>query len=58
MRLMAQALHDYTALLPLVEFRDINVTLPGKSTPGAIEAGIYWAAAGGIGEKLFWALIA
>jgi type III pantothenate kinase len=47
-RLMAQALHEYTALLPLVEFRDTTLTLPGKSTRAAIEAGIYWAVAGGV----------
>jgi type III pantothenate kinase len=47
-RLLSQALHDYTALLPLVEPPRQPPPLPGKSTPAAIEAGVYWAAAGGI----------
>jgi type III pantothenate kinase len=47
-RLMAQALHDYTALLPLIQVRSSNPELPGLSTPAAMEAGIFWAAAGGI----------
>src|SRR5262249_54639868 len=47
-RLMAQALHEHTALLPLVEIRSAHPPLPGQSTPAAIEAGVYWAVAGGI----------
>lgn len=47
-RLMAQALHDYTALLPLIQVSDANPELPGLSTPAAMEAGIFWAVAGGI----------
>jgi type III pantothenate kinase len=47
-RLMAKALNDYTALLPLVEVRGANPELPGTSTVSAIEAGVYWAVAGGI----------
>jgi len=47
-RLMAQALHDYTALLPLVDPPRPNPPLPGQSTTEAIEAGLYWAGAGGI----------
>jgi type III pantothenate kinase len=47
-RLMAQALHDYTALLPLVEVRASNPALPGTSTEDAIAAGVFWAVAGGI----------
>lgn len=47
-RLMAQSLHDYTALLPLIQVRGSNPDLPGLSTPAAMEAGIFWAAAGGI----------
>jgi type III pantothenate kinase len=49
MRMMAQALHEYTALLPLVAI-DRGV-LPGKSTDQAIRAGIFNAVAGGI-ERL------
>jgi type III pantothenate kinase len=47
-RLMAQALHGYTALLPLVEIRQANPPLPGINTRAAIEAGVFWAVAGGI----------
>jgi type III pantothenate kinase len=47
-RLMAKALHDYTALLPLVEVDWTNPPLPGNSTVGAIKAGVFWAVAGGI----------
>jgi type III pantothenate kinase len=47
-RLMAQALHDYTALLPLVKVEQSTPPLPGTSTPAAIEAGVYWSVVGGI----------
>jgi type III pantothenate kinase len=47
-RLMAQSLHDYTALLPLVEVPRRVPALPGTATIPAIEAGIFWAVAGGI----------
>ncbi len=47
-RLMTQALHDYTALLPLVKVEHANPPLPATSTPVAIEAGVFWAVAGGI----------
>jgi type III pantothenate kinase len=49
-RLMAKALHEYTALLPFVEI-DENVALPGVSTVHAIQAGVYHAVLGGI-ERL------
>jgi type III pantothenate kinase len=48
LRLMAQALHDYTALLPLVEAPRRMPALPGNATRPAIEAGIFWAVAGGV----------
>jgi type III pantothenate kinase len=56
MRLMAQALHDYTALLPLIEVppprgtdcQSVLPALPGPSTTAALQAGIFWAAAGGV----------
>jgi type III pantothenate kinase len=48
LRLMAQALHDYTALLPLVQVKQPAPPLPATSTPAAMEAGIFWAVAGGI----------
>jgi type III pantothenate kinase len=48
LRLMAQALHEHTALLPLVKVRSAAPPLPGTSTPAAMEAGVFWAVAGGI----------
>ncbi len=49
--LMTKALHDYTALLPLVEIDDA-VVLPGTSTAQAIQAGIFHAVAGGIARLI------
>jgi type III pantothenate kinase len=54
-RLMAQSLHVYTALLPLVQIKKSTPYVPGLDTPGAIEAGIFAAVTGGINaliEKL------
>ena len=48
LRLMVRALHDYTALLPLIQVQSALPPLPGVSTPAAMEAGVYWAVAGGI----------
>jgi type III pantothenate kinase len=48
LRLMARALHDHTALLPLIEVTTPRPYVPGLSTPQAMEAGIYYAAAGGV----------
>jgi type III pantothenate kinase len=48
LRLMAKALHDYTALLPVVEPPLQAPPLPGTATIPAMEAGIFWAAAGGV----------
>lgn len=47
-RLMTKALHDYTALLPPVAIDRVNPPVPGNTTAGAIQAGVYWAVAGGI----------
>jgi type III pantothenate kinase len=47
-RLMAKALHDYTDALPLVDIDRVSPPLPGNSTGGAIQAGVFWAVAGGI----------
>jgi type III pantothenate kinase len=47
LRLMAQALNDHTALLPLVEVRE-PASLPGTSTTAAIQAGVFWSVVGGI----------
>ncbi len=52
LRLMAKALHEYTALLPLVDppMPEGGATppLPGTTTTSAIEAGIFWALSGGV----------
>jgi type III pantothenate kinase len=48
LRLMAQALHQYTALLPLVEIPLPVPPLPGAATTPAMQAGIFWAVVGGI----------
>jgi type III pantothenate kinase len=48
LHLMAQALRDHTALLPLTDIREPTPTLPGDDTRSAIRAGVYWAVAGGI----------
>jgi type III pantothenate kinase len=45
---MAQSLHDYTALLPLIDVPRTMPPLPGKNTPSAMEAGVFWAVVGGI----------
>ncbi len=47
-RLMAVSLNNYTALLPLIQVTHSCPSLPGKATPAAMEAGIFWAVAGGI----------
>jgi type III pantothenate kinase len=48
LRLMAQALHEHTALLPLIEVPAAAPPVPGTSTPAAMEAGVFWAVAGGV----------
>jgi type III pantothenate kinase len=48
LRLMAEALHRYTALLPLVEVDAPLPPMPGRSTVPAITAGIHGAVVGGI----------
>src|SRR5579875_2988342 len=52
LRLMAKALHDYTALLPLIPPPDKGPPVPGTDTPTAIELGVFWAVAGGIAALL------
>jgi type III pantothenate kinase len=47
LRLMAHALHDHTAALPLIE-QFAATPLPAKNTEDALRAGIVQAAAGGI----------
>jgi type III pantothenate kinase len=48
LRLMSQALHEYTALLPLVEIPLPVPELPGTATIPAMQAGVFWAVVGGI----------
>jgi type III pantothenate kinase len=48
LRLMAQALHEHTAQLPLVQIATSCPPALGKNTERAIEAGVFWAVAGGI----------
>ncbi len=47
-RLMARALHDYTALLPAVPVGPLIPPLPGRSTVPAMQAGVFWAVVGGV----------
>jgi type III pantothenate kinase len=49
LRLMARALHEHTAQLPLIETpHDADPPLPGRNTAAAIQAGITSAVVGGI----------
>jgi type III pantothenate kinase len=48
LRLMAQSLHEHTALLPLIDSPAATPLTPGKNTEAAIQAGIFWAVAGGV----------
>jgi type III pantothenate kinase len=48
LRLMTEALHNYTALLPLVPITTSCPELPAVSTRAAVEAGVFWTAAGGV----------
>jgi type III pantothenate kinase len=48
LRLMAEALHHYTAKLPLIELPRTTPSVPGVSTTAAMEVGIYWAFVGGV----------
>src|SRR5207249_9207318 len=47
-RLMAEALHTYTAALPLVNPRAHPTVAPAGTTATAIAAGIHWAVVGGV----------
>lgn len=48
LRLMAKALHDCTALLPLIDPPEAPPALPGTATRPAMAAGIFWSVVGGI----------
>jgi len=52
LRMMARALHEQTALLPLVEVPRHVPPLPARDTVTSIEAGIYWFAVGGMRTML------
>jgi type III pantothenate kinase len=52
LRLMAEALHDYTAQLPLVKVTEHAPVVPARSTVPAIAAGIHWAVVGGVSALL------
>lgn len=47
LRLMAEALHEHTALLPMIDVRQKS-SMPGTSTAAAIATGVFHAVAGGI----------
>jgi type III pantothenate kinase len=47
-RLMAKALHEHTALLPLVSLDTEIPPFPGTSTVAAMRAGIFFALSGGV----------
>jgi type III pantothenate kinase len=51
LRLMAQALHDYTAVLPLVEVSQVPPAV-GTNTIEAMQSGIFRSVLGGIRELL------
>jgi type III pantothenate kinase len=46
--MMARALHEHTALLPVVEIPAAPPAMPGDSTPAAMQAGVFWSVAGGV----------
>jgi type III pantothenate kinase len=48
LRLMAQALHGYTAKLPLIDVAQPPAAMPGTSTAKAMHAGVFGAVVGGI----------
>ena len=50
LRLMALALHQYTALLPVIEVHEPPAEVPGTTTRLAMHAGIFWSVVGGIRE--------
>jgi type III pantothenate kinase len=55
-QLMAAALHDYTAQLPLVASPKRTPPPVGANTVAAVEAGIHHAVAGGINQLISWQL--
>ena len=47
LQLMAQSLHQHTALLPLVDVKE-PATILGRNTPAALSAGVFWSVIGGV----------
>lgn len=47
-KLMAKALHEYTALLPLIDPPRAVPPVPGDATIPAMEAGCFWSIAGAV----------
>ena len=45
---MAEALHDYTSLLPRIDMPRAIPAVPGTCTRTAMQAGVTWAVIGGI----------
>jgi type III pantothenate kinase len=52
LRLMVRALHEHTALLPLIQTPKTVPAAPGTSTPAAMELGIFWSVIGGVNAIL------
>lgn len=54
MELSAKALHQYTALLPLLPVQDLgsDPVAPGRNTRDAIRNGLYWGQVGAIRELI------
>lgn len=48
LRLMVLALHEHTALLPVIPTPKGAPAVPGTATPSAMEVGVFWSVAGGI----------
>jgi type III pantothenate kinase len=51
----ARALHQYTALLPLIAAPDITASTPapiGRNTSAAIRSGLFWGHVGGVRELI------
>jgi type III pantothenate kinase len=52
LRLMVRALHEHTALLPVIPIPKSTPPAPGTSTPAAMELGIFWSVVGGVAAIL------
>jgi type III pantothenate kinase len=52
LRLMALALHEHTALLPVIDTPHGEPAVPGAATPSAMAVGVFWSVAGGVSAIL------